>query len=302
MLYGWRSHGGLAGVFPAFLVRDVLFRPRLLSLPYSDYGGPLYGDEGLALQALAEIVDKFKSMVKLIEIRGNIPAGSVFKPLNYYKSHRLNLLLGLPELQKKIDKKTIQYSIRKAERSGLVTREANDLEGMEEFYRLNQLTRKKHGVPSQPKAFFANVLTHVILRGSGFLVLAYHQDRAVAGSLFLTSGKRIHYKFNVSDPSVLGKLTPNHALTWHAIKKGCEEGYESIDFGRSSPDNEGLMRYKAMWGNTVREALYFYYPEIRGASSMQEEGRFYKTFTDIWRRIPAPITDKIGPLLYRKMT
>ena len=204
-------------------------------------------------------------------------------------------------VRKNIDKRTIQYSIRKAERVGIEIKEENNQYGIEEFYRLNMLTRKKHGVPSQPKKFFENLLDHMISKGHAFILLAIYDSKAIAGSMFFKANKIIHYKYNASDPDYLKKTSPNHSLTWHAIKQGCMEGYRFIDFGRTSPDNKGLMRYKEMWGAETIDLPYFYYPQIKGASSTEESGLLYRMVTGVWRSLPDPIIEKIGPMIYKHM-
>jgi len=141
----------------------------------------------------------------------------------------------------------------------------------------------------------------MIAKGFGFVLLAVHESKVVAGSLFLKLGKGIHYKYNASDPDILGKITPNHSLTWQAIVKGCSEGCESIDFGRTSPDNEGLMRYKEMWGARCLDAPYYYYPAIRGAVSTEESGLRYKLGTGLWKKLPDFVVEKLGPRLYKHM-
>jgi len=42
-----------------------------------------------------------------------------------------------------------------------VTRETSR-EAMEEFFRLNCLTRKRHGLPPQPAVFFKKIYEHII--------------------------------------------------------------------------------------------------------------------------------------------
>jgi hypothetical protein len=300
-LFVWQWGGAISGVLPLFSVHGLIGGRRLVSLPFSDYGGPLFLDEKVEAHALEETIADCKRQEKSIEIRGPVPGELGFIPLNYYKSHVLPLSGSFADITNKIDRRTILYSVRKAEKAGLEIREANDAGGMEHFYRLNSLTRRKHGVPAQSKEFFANVLEHVIGRGLGFLLLSHHLTQAVGGSLFLRAGRSLHYKYNASDPDCLGKMTPNHALTYHAIRKGNDEGYVSLDFGRSSPDNAGLMRYKSMWGCECIDCPYSYFPRVRGASSTEENSGIFRAFTGLWRRLPVSVTQALGPRIYRHM-
>ena len=152
-----------------------------------------------------------------MELRGEVEASTtpMFVRTNYYKRHVLAAYTNPENLLKIIDKRTIQYSIRKARKSGVTVREDNTEQGMKEFYRLNVLTRRKHGVPSQPMRFFTNLWKNLIICGKGFLLLAEHQGVVVAGSLYLSHRDTVYYKFNASDPDCLTSITPNHLITWH---------------------------------------------------------------------------------------
>lgn len=289
----------ITGIFPLFSVKGFIRGSHLVSLPFSDYGGPLFQDKLRETEILKKVIDLHSTNVKYIEIRGPVPNDTPFFSHNYYKRHLIDLSADLSSLRRKINKRTIQYSIRKAEKMGIVISEENNQYGIAEFYRLNMLTRKKHGVPGQSKKFFENLLRHLFASGHAFLLLALYDSKPVAGSLFLRSGKGIHYKYNASDPAYLGRTTPNHLLTWHAVRQGHEAGYKYMDFGRTSPDNTGLMRYKKMWGADERDVTYNYYPEIQGASSTEESSWIYQKFTSIWRCLPNWVTEKLGPVIYR---
>jgi len=280
-------------------VKGFMGGKHLVSIPFSDYGGPLFKDKAREKAAVKQILAAHSSECKYIEIRGPVPSDSGFIEHNYYKRHLLDLSPQLRIIRKKINKRTIQYSIRKAERMGIKIREATDAEGLAEFYRLNLLTRKKHGVPAQPKKFFENLLQYVLAPGHGFLLLAIYNSEPVAGSLFLRLGQGVHYKYNASNPAYLGRTTPNHLLTWHAVRQSHEAGYKFMDFGRTSPDNAGLMRYKKMWGADERDVPYFYYPEIKGASATEESSWMYKKVTNLWRSLPGKVAEKLGPMLYK---
>ena len=291
--------GSIAGVFPLFSVKGFLGGKHLVSLPFSDYGGPLFHDKPREKEALKELISSHSEGAKYIEVRSPLPDEAGFITHDYYKRHILDLSPELSAIRKKINKRTIQYSIRKAEKMGIEVREQNNEYGMSEFYRLNLLTRKKHGVPGQPKKFFDNLLEHVFSSGHAFLLLAFYKSEPVAGSLFLTVGKGIHYKYNASDPAYLGRTTPNHLLTWMAVRQGHEAGYKHMDFGRTSPDNEGLIRYKKMWGTEEQNVSYNYYPEIKGASSTEESSWIYQKFTSLWRSLPDKVTEKLGSMIYK---
>lgn len=289
----------IKGILPCFLIKTFLTGSRLVSLPFSDYGGPLFSDETEERELLDLLIDKYKNKMKYLEMRGPLQENSSFVSQNYYKRHFLKLNDDLAQLRKKLDKRTIRYSIRKAERLGVEIKEENNQDGMDEFYRLNAMTRRKHGVPSQPRKYFKNVLRHVISNGCGFILTAVYNSETIGASVFLKSNKTIHYKYNASDPEYLKKVSPNHTLTWHAIRKGHDEGYDYLDFGRTSPDNEGLIRYKRMWGTQELEVPYYYYPEIRGVSSTEESSWAYQKFTSAWRFLPDKVAERLGSVLYK---
>jgi CelD/BcsL family acetyltransferase involved in cellulose biosynthesis len=298
----WRNQEAILGVFPFFEVKGVFSEKRLISLPFSDYGGALFSDDGGLKRDLRKDIEEIKKSAKMIEVRGAGCDEPCFLKFNYYKSHVLTLEYTIEDLKKIIDKRTIQYSIRKAEKVGVEVRENNDQDGIDQFYHLNVLTRKKHGVPCQPKKFFENLLNYVVKAGRGFLVLAYYQKKPVGGGLFLTHGKTIHYKYNASDPDITGKVTPNHALTWHAISKGCKEGFQSLNFGRTAPDNTGLMRYKSMWGSVESDLPYYYYPAIKGAATEKENTISYKILTKVWRNLPYCAVESLSNKIYNYLT
>jgi hypothetical protein len=295
------SKGAIVAIFPAFALSRFGRGRRLLSLPFSDYGGPILCegscvDGNTLLRQLRKKVSPAK-----VEIRNAGPIEKDFTVMNYYKYHRLRLNEGPDKIWKALDKRTIQYSIRKARKNGVEVKECNNPEGMAHFQKLHFLTRKKHGVPSQPNQFFTEIYNNLIARGYGYLLVAFYQKLPVAASLFLKTGNGVFYKYNASDPDLIRKVTPNHLLTWSAIEKAKQEGYQFLDFGRTSPNNKGLMRYKENWGATVYDLPYVFWPEVQGTSAVQEDSRLYKMVTAAWKKMPNWIAEPLGTWLYRHL-
>lgn len=301
LLYVSTSDGSqdITGIFPLFLVRSLLTGSRVVSLPFSDYSGPLCNESFLKEKMVSQLLQKLNFRVNYVEIRGNISGSTSFSCHNHYKRHVLQLSPDVGEVLKTIDKKTIQYSIRRARKSGVKIVEESNLKGIEEFYRLNRLTRKKHGVPVQPINFFKKLHDHIISSGNGYILLATWNGQVIAAGLFLTCRDTVYYKYSVSDPAYLTKKCPNHLMTMHAIERGCMAGYRFFDFGRTSPDNEGLMRYKEMWGAQSQDLPYYYNPHVKGATATEGGGVSYRLVTRIWRKLPNSITNLVGPMLFR---
>jgi CelD/BcsL family acetyltransferase involved in cellulose biosynthesis len=302
LLYTVKDDGGaLQGVFPLFRIRGAFTGVRVVSLPFSDYGGPLCNDQIVEEELVRHVRGECQNGIRYLEIRGGLARPGDLLPYNYYKRHVMDLRAGIGALQNKFDKKTIQYSIRKAEKAGVVIKQDNTRAGLEAFYRLNNLTRRKHGVPSQPHAFFENLYSRMIAAKAGFILVAEHDSTVAAASLFLTVARQIHYKYNASDPALLKKLSPNHLLTWHVITWGVENGYQSLDFGRTSPDNQGLIRYKNMWGMEDQDIPYYYYPRVKGAVATKESGISYRLATSMWRHLPLPVMEFSSSILYKHL-
>ena len=214
------EEGAFAGIFPLFRIRSPFTGTRMVSLPFSDYGGPLGIDPTVETGMLMHVRQEYQHDLKYLEIRGPLQDPADFLPYSYYKRHVLDLRPGLAAIQKNIDKKTILYSVRKAEKAGVSIRQENTQAGLDAFCHLNNLTRRKHGVPGQPRAFFDNLFSCIVAPGRGFILAAVHESEIIAASFFLTMAKQIHYKYNASDPALLRKFSPNHLLTWEVISWG----------------------------------------------------------------------------------
>jgi len=291
--------GRLRAIAPFMPQNSLLGRRRLVCLPFSDFCYPL-GDADASCMQIVETARKdAAARAWKVEIRGPLPPATGFAETNYYRHHVLHLHSDPNEVLKKVDKRTIGYNIRRARKAGVEIVEDNSLRGCDQFYRLYVLTRKKHGIPSQPKEFFRAFARNLVDRGLASILLAVHGSRVVAGGVFFKLGDTVYYKYNASDPRVLARLSPNHLLAWTAISHACLEGRRFFDFGRTAPDNEGLMRYKKMWGGDVQDLPYSYYPGSSGVMKKREHGLVLETMKGFWRLLPEPLAARIGPKIIK---
>lgn len=294
--------GSITGLCPFFFVRTIFSGSRIVSIPFSDYCAPLTNDSSVEEEILKNVIDKNRNKFKYIEIRGPLSKDHNFVYHNYYHRYILELDPDPSKIYREFNKRTIQRSIKKAEKAGIQIKEDSSSYGLENFFRLNKLTRKKHGVPYQPKIFFENINKQMVSQGLAFILLATYSSNVIAASLFFKFNKVIYYKYNASDPVFLSSKNPNHLLIWHMVKKACLENYHTVDFGRASKDNIGLVRFKKMWGARCFDLPYYYYPALKGGAASSRESSFkYKMVTGIWKHLPDMVLDRISPVIMKQL-
>jgi lipid II:glycine glycyltransferase (peptidoglycan interpeptide bridge formation enzyme) len=191
--------------------------------------------------------------------------------------------------------KAHQRSIRKAERSGLRIVRGCGAAELEAFYHLHLGTRKRQGVPIQPRRFFRLLQRHILGQDLGFVQTAWLDEKPIAAAVFLTWNDTLVYKFGASDDRHW-EHRPNHLLFWTAIRWACENGYRTFDWGRTDLENEGLRQFKSAWGAREEPLIYSAFgavPAKRGG------GRLGKALGTMIRRSPTLVCQATGELMYR---
>ena len=236
---------------------------KWISLPFSDHCTPLSDNGHDLLEILNFIIQqqKFERIVS-IEIRSDVST------LHRQFQRKLDSVLHIKELSNNIDdvfasfKKTqVQQPILKSIRDGLTCRVSNDKESIKNFYRLHLLTRKRLGVPVQPKKFFDEVYENIISNNYGFTVLVFKDINCISAGIFSGYSHTLTYKYGASDDTML-QLRPNNLMLWTAMQEAVRRGYRYFDFGKTDIANDGLRKFKSGWGAT-EEPLYFsFFPSI----------------------------------------
>jgi hypothetical protein len=287
----------LLALLPLMEIRSIFTGKRAVSLPFTDFSPPLYKDEE-SFAGLMEEAVKHGAEVdwKRIEIRGSIPGILTEQPAAEYLTHDLNLSSDEEGIRSRVRDSTMRQ-VRKAAREGVTIDEQPSTEGIQQYYRLNRLTRKRHGLPPQPFSFFTSIYKNIISKGMGTVYLATYRGKCVAGAIFFHFKDQVLFKFGASD-NRYRQLGINNLVMWEAIK-GCAGGhYRNLNFGRTDPDNHGLRRFKSGWGSTESKVTYYSYDLLKG--SYVWENHLVKEWQKrILSRTPVPVLGLLGSLMYR---
>jgi len=298
------ADGDIGGILPCFLVTSSLTGRRLVSLPYTNVAGPLCrsGVDPAPLLAAALDVAR-RERCRYLEVRGQPGSPSLqssqLTSTDYYGSFLLNLTDNLAGTRAKFDRRA-RRGIAKAVRSGVQVTFGEDRSAIQDFYHLNLFTRRKHGVPAQPLAFFEVLWENLRPCGAIEVLLATYDGIPVAGMVVLRHKDTAIYAYGASDPRYLS-FSPNHALFDTAITWAIGQNLAIFDLGRTAPDNSGLVEFKRQWGAAWVPLPYYYWPQRSGFVAESESGLKHRVFTAAWRRLPPILAARIGPLLYRHL-
>ncbi|UCH65125.1 MAG: peptidoglycan bridge formation glycyltransferase FemA/FemB family protein [Ignavibacterium sp.] len=292
-----QSHNSLNAAVPVMVVNSRLTGNRAVALPFTDYCPPLISDDINFSNLQKEILDFCKKRnLKYVEIRGGNKFFNGVQPSTFDYNHSLNLTIGEDELHRNLSSNT-KRNIKKSIREGVSTEISNSREALEEFYKMNCITRKKHGLPPQPKSFFENLFKYVLSSEKGFIAIGCYKDLSIAGAVYLLHGKKAVYKFGASDMEYQ-HLRANNLVMWEAIKYCANNGFEDFCFGRTEPDNEGLRKFKLGWG-TKEEVLNIYRYDLRKDDFIEIQTKTTGLHNKIFNCVPLPLLKVFGSLTYR---
>jgi lipid II:glycine glycyltransferase (peptidoglycan interpeptide bridge formation enzyme) len=236
---------------------------------------------------------------KTLEFRGGESFFSGKEPSEWHYGHTLNMgtALVFPLFSSLRD--STRRNIKKAEKEGITVTISTSPDSMEEFCRLNAITRKDHGLPPQPRHFFQSVHDRIISKDMGFIALASYRGAAIAANVYLYFGDQVIYKYGASDRAYQ-HLRANNLVMWEAIKWCCDHGYTALSFGRTEPENDGLRQFKAGWG--AREYLIKYYRyDLQKEAFTKASGIMNPFYKKLFSKLPIQALNRLGSILYRHM-
>jgi hypothetical protein len=286
----------LSLLIPMMEVKSILTGKRGVSLPFTDQCEPVVKDQDSFDTAMEQIKESGrKRNWNYIEWRGGNDYFNASPPSLSFYSHDINLTETEEKLFSGL-KSSTRRNIRNAQNQGVEVSFHNTYDSVKNFFKLNCMTRKMHGLPPQPFSFFKKLYENIISKKEGFIALAYSKKKAIAGAVFLHFNKKAIYKYGASDESYLS-LRPNNLLMWEAIRYYVKEGYCNFSFGITEMENQGLLQFKRGWGGTESVINYFMYSVKQ--KELKKDSFRSKTSYPIFKKMPQPLLNLAGRVLYR---
>lgn len=298
---------GIRGGVPLYLVSSPFTGRRLVSVPFATLGTPLALTTGEMEELLSAAIQLAEHLsAQRIEIRtlASVPLGHPrYERLDYFKHHFLCLDEPMDRLFKRLHRTSVRQLVSRSEKCGLECCTGCTYEDLRGFFDSYIDLRKRLGLPPQPFRFFENLWRVFAPSGKFRLFQALYRGKPVAGLVVFQFKNRVSAEFITADEKY-GHLHPSHFLYWQAIKFSSEQGLEVFDFGRTSPNNVGLMAFKQRWGTKVCELPQYWYPcSINGGALLAnaEHSLKYRAIKFLTRKSPRALLPYLGELCYRHL-
>jgi CelD/BcsL family acetyltransferase involved in cellulose biosynthesis len=277
---------------------------RLVSLPFSDHCEPLASDPHDVTAIVAGLIEMGGHRRGRVELRPVSAPPAVDAALTdealcagrTYCLHRLDLRPDVDRIFTGFHPSSTQRAIRRAEREGVTYAVGTSDDLLAAFYRVLRMSRRRHGLPPQPIAWFRNLRATMGDRIA--LHVASHGGRPIAALLTLSFKSTLFYKYGGSDASQ-HKLGAMPLLFWRAIQSAKDVGATELDLGRSDLDQPGLMAFKDHLGATRSWLTYYEHPASRAAAPAP--AWISRAAGHVFSRLPDTALDLAGRLIYRHL-
>lgn len=295
-----KTENQLAGILPICMFKGLGGKKNICSLPFCDVGGVVADNDDVKnalIQHALQIVEQKRAA--FLEIRQRVSAGEVAEDM---ADQKVSMLLELPDSADSLFngfKAKLRSQIRKAEKNGLRFDYANDEQSIEDFYYVFSRNMHNLGSPTHSKKWF-----HALRESYGDNLLVgrvWYEDKVVGSGILLFSGNNVSIPW-ASTLRDYNRLAPNMMLYWNLLRISCERGCKQFDFGRST-FGEGTYKFKQQWG-AKPVPLDWQTLDKQGALAVMSsgKGRSREIVENIWKKLPLPVANTLGPFLRRRIS
>jgi len=302
-VFGHRTHyllaeraGQISGVLPLAQVKSLLFGHSLVSLPFAVYGGAAVSDEQTRSALHAAAAELARSLqVDHLELRNRAPYERGWPQQNLFVTFRKPIEPNVDANMQAIPRKQ-RAMVRKGIQRGLASQiDVN----ADRFFALYADNAHRHGTPPFPKKYFDS-LRQVFGDACEVMTVVTAQGRPVSGVLSFYFRDEV-LPYYAGDVPEARELAANDFKYWELMRRACERGCRIYDYGRSK-HGTGSYEFKTHWGFEPQPLHYEYKLFKRDQVPQNNPSNpKYQAVIRLWRRLPRPIVNALGPSIVRNL-
>jgi FemAB-related protein (PEP-CTERM system-associated) len=297
--YYVQQDGQILGVLPLAEIKSRLFGHSLGAMPFCVYGGVAATDDNARI-LLDEAADKLARELGVghLEYRGMKrahPDDPSFHTKELYVTFRKEIsaddeanLNAIPRKQRAMVRKGIKLGLK-----GVVE---DNVDRMFEAYAHSVL---RLGTPVFPKKYFA-LLQQTFGDECEVRSIYTSDDRLVASVLsFYWRDEVVPYYGGGMD--LAREVAGNDFMYWNLMQAAAARGCRIFDYGRSKLGT-GAYDFKKNWGFTAEPLPYEY--KLYASDQLPDNNPLnpkYQLFIKMWKKLPLPVANFLGPYIVRNL-
>ena len=288
--------GQIAGVLPLAQVKSLLFGHSLVSLPFAVYGGAAVADESVRdslHKAAASLAQKLGS--DHLELRNRVSHEPSWPQQDLFVTFRKPIAADDDANMQAIPRKQ-RAMVRKGIQRGLMSQIDP---GVDRFFALYADNAHRHGTPPFPKRYF-EALQREFGDACEVMTVVTADSRPVSSvlSFYFRDEVLPYYAGDIADAR---DLAANDFKYWELMRRSSARGCRVFDYGRSK-QGAGSFDFKKNWGFTP-QPLHYEYKLFKGGGIPQNNptNPKYRAVISLWRRLPRPLVNALGPSIVRNL-
>ncbi len=289
------EQGEIRGVLPLARVRSRLFGDHLVSLPFAVYGGPAALDEA-AETALIEAACALAKDLKVedLEFRNLTGRRPDWPGKDLYVTFRKDIDPD-PEVNMKAIPRKQRAMVRKGIKAGL---QGQLDDGVERIYAVYSESVRNLGTPVFSKHYLQ--LLREVFGDACEVLMIRHGEEDIAGVMSFYFRDEVLPYYGGSR-FVARSVKGNDFMYWDLMRRAAERGIQVFDYGRSKVGS-GSYSFKKNWGFEPRPMRYEYFLVTADAvPQVNPNNPKYRYFIELWKRLPLPLANRLGPMLARNL-
>ncbi len=273
-----------------------MFGHALVSLPFCVYGGPAAADgdaESALIDAAVELARSLR--VQHLELRNRDVKRPQWPRQDLYVTFRKPIvadadanLRAIPRKQRAMVRKGISHGLR------------GEIDATpERFFELYADNVHRHGTPPLARRYFARLVSAF---GDACEVLTVTDagGRPVSGVVSFYFRDEV-LPYYAGDTAQARDLAANDFKYWDLMRRAADRGARVFDYGRSK-QGTGSFDFKKNWGFAPSPLAYEY--QLLARDDVPQNNPLnpkYRAFIALWRKLPRPVVNALGPLLTRNL-
>lgn len=288
--------GAVTGVLPLTHIKSALFGNSIISNAFCVYGGPAASDEDsrsmLEREAIAIAQRVGAGCLELRTVARTHDDWPCRDDL--YVTFRKPLLPDAEANMQAIPRKQ-RAMVRKGIQNGLRSEIDDDVDRLHRVY---SESVRNLGTPVFPKTYFRALKEEFGPSCDVVTVLNGNQPVAAVLNFYFRDEVLPYYG---GGTAAARAVAANDFMYWEVMRRACERGCTSFDFGRSKVGT-GAYAFKKNWGFDPAPLGYQYWlAPGRQIPDVNPLNPKYRLMIAMWKRLPLGIAGLIGPRLARDL-